>query len=609
MSLLTPWALGGLTVLVPLVILHLRHDRRQSQDVPSLYLWLDLEPESARQRAWAKLPRLPLLLALQVLAVTFIVFALARPATSRVGGEHGTVYVIDGSFWMSAAGRMATALARVEALASRLPATARVSVVLADGAPRQLYDGTPAGVRHALKGVRAGNAPSTLSEALALAARESDGAELTFVVLRAPEDAAPAVRAGAAQMQVISIGPRISDQGIFPVGARCGGTSARACEVLAVVANHSPVPVTDGFTAYDDGARTLSSSIHVMPESEADLTLASRPNQQIELRLNSRDALVEDNVAWITVPGAGNASEPLTVTLVGEPSDAQVVAKAFAAVPGVELQLETPKTYQAADARVSGLTILDGWLPPSGLPQSGSVFLIDPPRIPGGRVGGRLAETVVSGTDEATDLLAGIDLSSLSIDSGSARAVVLPSYMSALAWSPSGPLLAAGGDGVQRVAMLTFDPARSDLPQLPALPLLAENLVSWAAAWAPATAPAGEPFIVDAAPGARQLMLALDGHRLRTISLNSAAQSLTLDRPGLYSLTETGPYMTRSETVAVDVGEPTASPSVTADLTGVQVPFAARSSDLAPWLLVIAVLVLVFEWGYWLGLRRGAVTL
>jgi hypothetical protein len=285
------------------------------------------------------------------------------------------------------------------------------------------------------------------------------------------------------------------------------------------------------------------------------------------------------------------------------------VAQAFAAVPGVLLRMRTPRTYRAADARASGLTVLDGWLPPSGLPPSPSVFLIDPPRIPGGRVGGQLAETVVSGTDQAADLLDGIDLSSLAIDSGSARSVTLPSYMSALIWSPSGPLVAAGQDGLQRVAMLTFDPARSDLPQLPALPLFAENLVSWAAAWAPAIAPAGEPFLVDGAPRARRLTLALEGRAVRTISLNNAPQSLTLGHPGLYSLSETGPAFSRSTTVAVDVGEPNASPSGTADLTGVSASPAARDSDVAPWLLAIALLVLLFEWGYWLGLRRRVVTL
>lgn len=609
MSLLTPWALGGLAVLVPLVILHLRHDRRQSQDVPSLRLWLDLEPASARRRAWAKLPRLPLLLALQVLAVTLIVAALAGPATSRSAGGRATVYVVDDSFWMSAAGRLPAALARVTALAARLEATARVSVVLADGSPRLLYHGAPAGVRRALKGVRPGAAPSTLSEALTLAARESDGGRLRVIVLRAPEDPAPAVRAGAAQIATISIGPRISDQGIFPVGARCGGGSARACEVLAVVANHSPRPVTDTFTAYDDGARTLSSRVAVAPESEADLTLASRPDQQIELRLDGRDALAADNRAWITVPGASNAATPLTVTLVGRPRDARVVAQAFAAVPGVHLRLRTPASYRAADARASGLTVLDGWLPPSGLPPSASVLLIDPPRVPGGRVGGQLAETVVSGTDAASDLLDGIDLTSLSIDSGAARAVTLPSYMAALAWSPSGPLVAAGQDGVQRVALLTFDPARSDLPQLPALPLLAQNLAGWAADWAPATTPAGEPFLVDAAPGARRLLLTRAGQLVRRIALHSAPQSLTLERPGLYSLTETGPHLRRSAGVAVDVGAPVASASATADLTAPRASPAGRGSDLAPWLLAVALLVLIFEWGYWLSLRRGAAAL
>jgi hypothetical protein len=103
-------------------------------------------------------------------------------------------------------------------------------------------------------------------------------------------------------------------------------------------------------------------------------------------------------------------------------------------------------------------------------------------------------------------------------------------------------------------------------------------------------------------------MLALEGHAIRTISLKSAPQSLTLERPGLYSLTETGPAFSRSATVAVDVGEPTASPSATADLTGLRAPPTARSSDVAPWLLAIAVLVLIVEWGYWLRLRRRAVT-
>jgi hypothetical protein len=609
MSLLTPWALGGLAVLVPLVILHLRHDRRHSHEVPSLRLWLDLEPVSARRRAWVKLPRLPLLLALQVLAVTLIVGALARPAAPRTAGERRTVYVIDGSFWMSAAGRIPAAVARVSALAARLPAAAKVSVVLADGSPRLLYSGDPAGVRKALQRVRPGIAPSTLSGALALAARESGGGDLRFVVMRAPEDPAPAVRAGGAQLQVISVGPQISDQGIFPAGARCAGASARDCEVLAVVANHSPRSVTDSFTAYDDGARTLSSTVNVAPESDADLTLASRPNQQIALRLNGHDALAEDNEAWITVPGPANASGPLTVTLVGEPSDAQVVAQAFAAVPGVHLRLRTPRSYRATDARASGLTVLDGWLPRSGLPASASVLLINPPRIPGGRVGGPLSDTVVSGTDVASALLDGVDLTSLSIDPDSAHRVILPGYMSALAWSPGGPLVAAGEDGVRRVALLTFDPSRSDLPQLSALPLLAENLASWAADWSPATTPAGEPFDVDVVPGARRLMLGLAAHPLDTISLSGAPQSLTLNRPGLYSLTETGPHLSRTATVAVDVGAPITSRSATADLTGLQGSPAVDNYDAAPWLLAIALLVLILEWGYWLRLRRGVVGL
>ena len=96
---------------------------------------------------------------------------------------------------------------------------------------------------------------------------------------------------------------------------------------------------------------------------------------------------------------------------------------------------------------------------------------------------GALAAPAVSSTAEGNALVAGVDLRSLSIDRGAARRLVLPRWLGAVISSPGGALLAAGDNGRQRVAVLAFDPARSNLTQLPAFPILARNLERWAGGW------------------------------------------------------------------------------------------------------------------------------
>ena len=141
----------------------------------------------------------------------------------------------------------------------------------------------------------------------------------------------------------------------------------------------------------------------------APITLGAVAGELVTIRLDRADAVVGDNTAVVSVPQASGLPAKTVVTLVGEPDRALQLAQAFAAVPGVELRLLTPAKYRPSDARSSGLVILDNWLPKGGLPPSPSVLLVDPPRIPGGRVNGLLADTVLSGTDATSPLLHGVD--------------------------------------------------------------------------------------------------------------------------------------------------------------------------------------------------------
>lgn len=608
MTLLSAWALAGLVLLAPLVIAHLR--RRQSPlcDVASLLLWDGLDQQASAGSRRLRLPQLPLLLVLQALALVLLVVALARPAATAAAPGGARIYVVDDSLWMGVEGRLGSAELRTKQLAATLPPRARVWVVLADGAPHVIYHGRASEVGSALRHVAPATARSTLADAVSVAAGLVASARDRVVLLHAPEDAAPAVRAAPGQLHEFVTGAPVSDQGILSPTARCGIDTRPlpgGCEVLAVVSNSGTKPASDRYTAYANGRAVGSGRVRVGARSSADIALAARPGETFSLRLDSRDALATDDQAWVTVPGPSGAPPSTVITLVGVPSDALAVARAFAAVPGVSLRLRTQASYRAVDARGSELTVLDGSLPDGSLPPSPGVLLINPPRIPGGRVEGPLADSTPSGADAGSDLLAGVDLTSLAVDAGAGHALALPRYLMPVAWSPGGSLLAAGDDGRRRVAVLSFDPAQSDLPQLAAFPILASNLVRYAAGWAPASATAGEPLRIDATPGARELTLSLDRAVVAREPLRGTVAELPVTRPGLYVVDETGPGVDRRATVAVSVAGQAAAgaaPAVSApiDLTATRAASALGHGPLrAPWLLGAAIVVLVFEWAYW----------
>lgn len=176
-----------------------------------------------------------------------------------------------------------------------------------------------------------------------------------------------------------------------------------------------------------------------------------------------------------------------SVTIVGRGEMTQVLARAFLAMPQVTVRTLTPSRYLAARPAGSGtpgagsaLLVLAGWLPNGPLPRTEPVLFVDPPLLPGGSVDGRLSDPVLSGTDDtSTPLLAGVDLTSLSVPAQAAERVTPPAWMAPVAWTPSGPLLAAGASGTLRAAVLAFDPARTNLPQLAAFPILLGNILQW----------------------------------------------------------------------------------------------------------------------------------
>jgi hypothetical protein len=599
------WALAGLALLVPLVLLHLRRRGQVVREVPSLLLWQEIELADTQSARGLRKPTLPLLLLAQALALALLVIALAEPTGAASKPRPTQVIVLDDSWRMQAAGRIAEAKRAVQQILIADAADAPVSVVLADGLSSVLYHGTRAGVAHALAQLRASAAPADLAGALTVAAGLLDGPHDSVVLIRAPEDPVPAVSSSAGELRTVTLPGPLDDQGIFGAGARCGIGASATCEVYATVRNSTDRSVEDDVSADAAGHQPLALRVRVAADSTAPLALVAEPGQQVSLHVQGGDALPANDQAWVTVPAAGDLPSSSVVTLVGTPSVALAAAQAFAAVPGVTLRLRTQATFRRSDAAQSGLVVLDHWIPRGGLPPSPAVLLIDPPRVPEGRVDGTLGETVVSGTDASSELLGGVELSSLSIDAHAASRLTLPRWLTPIVWSPAGVLLAAGDNGRQRVATLSFEPGQSDLPQLPALPILASNLVRWAAGWAPTTATAGVPFAVDATSGIRSLALDRDGAQAELVHVKNAPVALMAGQPGLYTIRETGPGVTRDADVAVNTAEAAPVGSEAVDLSATRTGNGGSApANRAPWFLVAALVMLGLEWAYWVSRRR-----
>src|SRR6185312_11124110 len=200
---------------------------------------------------------------------------------------------------------------------------------------------------------------------------------------------------------------------------------------------------------------------------------------------------------FVSVPRPGGER----ITLVGDRHRALPLARALASVPGVQLRLRTPHTYEPTDPGTSDLLVLDGFMPKGGLPEAPGLLLVNPPRVPGGKVIGKMKDSRMSGFEAANPLLEGVDLSSLTIGAGASRRLALPASLSAAAWSSEGPLIAAGTESGSRLAIISFEPSESNLPQLAAFPALIDNIVAWSQRLAPQSAGTGAPFAVAEPPG------------------------------------------------------------------------------------------------------------
>jgi Ca-activated chloride channel homolog len=607
-TLLAAPALAALVLAIPLIALHFRRRRPPRREVGSLLAWRDLPGVGGGGARRLGRPPLPLLLALQLVALILLVVALAHPAgeKSSVGSAH--VYVVDESMWMGAqeAGgtRIEAAREELNERIGGLSGDEAVRIVGAGATPSVLYEGDASGAGAALAGLRAGPGAANLPAALRLAAglRAGSGDEVTL--LRAPEEAAPKVRGGGSSYEDTTVGKAVADVSVGNASAHCDLLGVEACEVFVRIGDRAGAARRVPVKVAISGEQLHTVPVKVPADGTVPLVFTAPAGATVQISLPAGDGLAADDSAFVSVPEPGGER----ITLVGNRTRALPLARALASVPGVKLRLRTPQSYKASDPATSDLLVLDDFMPKGGLPNAPALLLVDPPSFPGAQIRGTMHDSRVSGTETASPLLAGVELASLTIGSEASQRLALPAAFSAAAWSSEGPLIASGTDQGRRVATISFEPSESNLPQLAGFPTLIDNIVAWSQRLAPQSAAAGVPFSLAEPPGTTAASLApAAGGAAEALEVSAGGEvPVSVAKPGNYVLALKGPWGTRTFAVAINPGT-SAAAGGPVDLAAPAPAQHAGHNDWWEWLLVAALVVLILEalYSWWREPVRG----
>jgi hypothetical protein len=519
--MIAPLALIGLLALPIIVAFYMLRLRRRDIPVGSTFLWEQLIRDVEANAPWQRL-RFSWLLLIQLLIALIVVIAAVRPFTTVESDlAANVVLIVDTSAGMASRDeeedRIGLARERARAVVERLPVGGRVTVVSAADTAEVLVSETDdrAAALDAIDRIGPTELPGDLTDALALssalAARDAESS--VVIVTDAAGDRVPEVGVGAPVL-VEQVGSTDANQAIAALSAlrRSGGAQL---DLFVAVSNPSDADATRRLEVMADGELVDARELTIPAGQRAEVLITTVPaaTRTVEAHLAGTDALAADDRAFAVVP----ADSRTRALLVGDGN--AYLENALALLPRLELFAVGEEGYAdaleaaEADGMPYGLFVFDGVVPEASVP--GPAIYIDPPDDgPFGAVAGRIEGPILDRTDPDEPLLRFVDLASVHV--GRARDVELAAGMRAAVTTTAGaPLVAVGEVERQRIGLLAFALAESDLPLQVAFPLLMSNMVE-------SLLPAGEGILPSSTALGETLTFDVDP-RIERVRVSSGA--------------------------------------------------------------------------------------
>ena len=606
MAFALPLGLLALLAIPIIIILHLIRERRKRVMVPSLIHWRKV-PYRRPDNRMHQLP-LTLLLLLHIIAAGLLGIALAQPqiAGAVLGRAEQTVVIVDTSTSMATVDggstRFAQAQNRVRDLISGMGNNDRLTVIAA-GPSAQIVAAGEQGdaplIEAALDELIPGGTRTNIADAITLAetALRSDQSGQIVVLTDSAVPTIPA-RNVITPVDWQTIGSEQPNRAIIAFASReTGGT----LQVYARVANYAPSPFDTQLELYGDEELVETRNISIEANGETELTW-NLPSGYAELRatLDGNDGLSQDDQALLTVA----PTRTINTLLVSDSPDA--LQRALSAVSGVSIETVASIDYDGASElqQRADLTIFDGFVPPEW--PSSALLVINPPES------SNLIEVLPStprperrAFNQRGAILEGLSFEGINFSS--IRRVNVPEWATTQLTIEDIPLILRGREGTREIAIWTFDLHSSNLSSRLTFPLLVSRTVrDLNATPLPPALQAGEELQLFPNSRTTEVEIIDPSGQVERVASRTSLTVETLTQPGWYRIIEQGregPLF--DNRIAVNTGtalesdlQPQSAPTFSHTITQSDDMIERRMADLWPWLVLAALIVLAFEWGY-----------
>jgi Ca-activated chloride channel family protein len=612
MSFLSPIAALGALIAIPIILLYMLRLRRRETMVSSNFLWQQIVRDREANTPWQRLRR-NLLMLLQLLILALVVLALMRPAQLVPTVAAGkTVILLDASASMNATDingetRFAEAQRQAIQLINDLGAADEVSVIrVAEVAePLLPYTSDMSEVRAAISNAQLGQGGGDWATALTLAAAGAQGAENFNIIIISDGGLTNASQLPENIPQPIFIPVGDSADNIAITALATRALPNQAPQLFAQVQNYSAAEARISLVIRLDGELWQSSSQVISAQSSRSFVFEvteAFSTIQAELLLNESvtDYLALDNVAY-SIAEDNSSRRVLLLSsqsniFLEEVLRSQGNTQTFRGDVGRSALPETP--YD--------LYVFNNYLP-AVLPDA-DMLIINPPSD--SELFSRLGASEETGNirilDRVHPLASFLELETVNL----AQFQLLGNldWATPIASATGGTILWAGEHNGRQIAILPFDTLESDLPLSIAWPIFMSNMLQWAS---PANLVDGTAFSVgdvlriNPPLGATSARLTMPDGSTRDLEISSEALAFAeTQQSGFYRLDIlTGAEVTESQVLAFNLfgtGESNIAPVTTIDVGGGTVEgeeaeqFSYR--ELWPLLLVLALLILLYEW-------------
>ncbi|MEZ4667181.1 MAG: BatA and WFA domain-containing protein [Anaerolineae bacterium] len=486
MAFLTPLAFLGGLLIVPIVLLYMLRLRRQEVMVSTAFLWQQIVRDSEANTPWQRLRR-NILLLLQIIILTLLVLALARPYIIVPAVSTGQIeLLLDASASMNATDmpgggtRFDEAKRQALGIIDTLNSSDTVTIIRVATVPEVIAPATTDAntLRAAITSAQPSQGAADWVAALTLASADAINArDFNLVIIGdgglGNAQGLPGV---PGKVQYIPVGQSGENQAITALATRA--LPGKVTELFAQITNYGRQAANVIFAVRIDGD-LFSANRYTVPAGNSLPVISTQLPENfstLEATITTStssstpDYLPIDNQAWAI---SGNSGSQRALLLSNNNLFLDQVLRSLPSINSYRGDITRPLPNETYD-----LYILDSWLPVDGHLPNGDLLFVNPPRSTAYfTVGSETTDTGNIQIQADDPRMAFVDFANVNILKF--RTLSNVQWADSLIQADGGPLLLMGERDGRQIGILTFDIHDSDLPLQITWPILMANMLEW----------------------------------------------------------------------------------------------------------------------------------